>query len=549
MGKRQRDCVGCGAPVGFIGREYCWRCLRGFREAAAKAPCPVCGLDRVLAEATGRCVRCSRRCTECGGPVRARNAIVCRPCLRRAEREAVKSGCPRCGRLGFLRAETGWCGTCSRPAPQKGPPRVCVICGELRRHAALGMCSLCWQKNPDRAEVRGEHLIAELADPPLWVPDFVAFLAGRHCPSRAATMIGILARLLADEHPNDPQAVLDRARRPGRSIGSLARGLQDFFTERRLAPPTDHPERLAAGRRQRRIDATPQALRPAVQAFAASLLQNRQRARAAATRPRTDHTIEEALRTMRDLAVFLTSHRNKADWALVDQQDIEAFIAAAPGTGKSRLTFARQFFRFARNRRIVLIDPTRTLSVPTPRGFTGTTLTLDQQRDLFHRWTSDPTVHPHEALLGVLALLHGAASIEVRTIRLDDIDTHRRTVRLGHRPQPVPLDPTTWSVLERCLAHRQSQRTQNPHLVVTRGTKAGNQPASTAYFSHLLDPAGVPPRTVRCTRLAALVNTTDPKLVAAAFGMNTQGVTFYVADRVDNTRLPTEPATFRQQRA
>jgi hypothetical protein len=278
-----------------------------------------------------------------------------------------------------------------------------VICGELRRHAALGMCSLCWQKNPDRAEVRGEHLIAELADPPLWVPDFVAFLAGRHCPSRAATMIGILARLLADEHPNDPQAVLDRARRPGRSIGSLARGLQDFFTERRLAPPTDHPERLAAGRRQRRIDATPQALRPAVQAFAASLLQNRQRARAAATRPRTDHTIEQALRTMRDLAVFLTSHRNKADWALVDQQDIEAFIAAAPGTGKSRLTFARQFFRFARNRRIVLIDPTRTLSVPTPRAFTGTTLTLDQQRDLFHRWTSDPTVHPHEALLGVLA--------------------------------------------------------------------------------------------------------------------------------------------------
>ena len=31
--------------------------------------------------------------------------------------------------------------------------------------------------------------------------------------------------------------------------------------------------------------------------------------------------------------------------------------------------------------------------------------------------------------------------------------------------------------------------------------------------------------------------------------MNTQGVTFYVADRVDNTRLPTEPVTFRQQRA
>ena len=357
MGKKQRDCVGCGAPVGFIGREYCCRCLRGFREAAAKAPCPACGTDRVLIEATGRCVRCSRRCSECGGPVKARDATVCRPCLRTAEREAAKTSCPRCGRPGFLRAETGWCGPCSRPAPQKGPPRICVVCGELRRHSALGMCSLCWQKNPDRAVVRGEHLIAELDDPPVWVPDFVDFLAGRHCPSRAATMIGILARLLSDEHPNDPQAVLDRARRPGRAIGSLARGLQDFFTERRLAPPTDQPERLAAGRRHRRIDATPQALRPAVQAFAAALLENRQRARAAVTRPRTDHTIEAALRTVRDLAVFLTSHRNKEDWALVDVHDIEAFIAAQPGTGKSRLTVARQFFRFARNRRIVLVDP------------------------------------------------------------------------------------------------------------------------------------------------------------------------------------------------
>ena len=538
MGKQQRGCVRCGAPVGIIGREHCCRCTRGIRKAAGKAPCPSCGLDRVLREDTGRCVRCSHRCTACGGPVRARDAAVCRPCLRRAERAAAKAMCPRCGRTGFLRTETGWCGPCSRPAPRKGPPRVCVVCGELRRHVALGMCNLCWQKNPDRAAVRGEHLIAELDDPPGWVPEFVIFLAGRHCPSRAATMIGVLARLLADEQPNDPPAVLERARRSGRSIGSLARGLQDFFTQRRLALPTDHPEQLARGRRQRRIDAVPQELRPAVQAFAASLLQNRQRARTAATRPRTDHTIETALGTMRDLAVFLTSHRNKADWALVDVHDIEAFIAAQPSTRKRRLSVARQFFRFARTRRIVLVDPTRTLTASTSRGFTGTTLTLDQQRDLFHRWTSDPTVHPHEALMGILALLHGASSVEVRLLRLNDIDGSRRTVLLGRRPQAVPLDPASWAVLERCLTHRESQRTVNPHLVVTRGTKAGNQPASTAYFSHLLDAAGAPPRTVRCTRLAALVNTIDPKLVAAAFGMNTRGVTFYLADPVDNTRLP-----------
>jgi len=75
-------------------------------------------------------------------------------------------------------------------------------------------------------------------------------------------------------------------------------------------------------------------------------------------------------------------------------------------------------------------------------------------------------------------------------------------------------------------------------VVVTRGTKAGKNPASTAYFSHLMDPCGIPPRTLRCTRLADLINTMDAKLVAAAFGMDPQGVMFYLTDHVDDIRLP-----------
>jgi hypothetical protein len=49
-----------------------------------------------------------------------------------------------------------------------------------------------------------------------------------------------------------------------------------------------------------------------------------------------------------------------------------------------------------------------------------------------------------------------------------------------------------------------------PHVMVTKGTKAGRSQASTAHMSHLLDGCGVPPRAVRCTRLADLVNTIDP---------------------------------------
>jgi hypothetical protein len=50
-------------------------------------------------------------------------------------------------------------------------------------------------------------------------------------------------------------------------------------------------------------------------------------------------------------------------------------------------------------------------------------------------------------------------------------------------------------------------------------------------------------RTLRGTRLVDLVNTIDAKLVAAAFGMNPEGVLPYLADQIDPDRDPSaEPA-------
>ena len=549
MGKRQRDCADCGAPVGYRDRLVCCRCHRRRTEQAAKTRCPGCDRQRVLQPGTGRCVVCSRVCTRCGHPVRAASATLCRDCRRKAERQAARQPCPRCGRPGYLRADTGWCGPCSRPRQAKDPPRppsnpgqfrVCVGCGRLRRHEALGLCSACWQRHPDRPFVRGQRLADRLADPPAWLKGFVADLAARNSVGRACTMLTTLGRLLADEHPNQPQALLERTRRPGRSMGSLARVLEGFFTDHGLAMATDQADRLAAGRRQRRIDAAPPPLRPAVAAFAARMLRARERARRAGTRPRTDGTIEAALATLRDLARFLATVCGKLDWALVDVHDIEAFLATLPNGRKRRLTVLRQFFGFARSQRLVLADPTGGLTAKQPSGFTGQTVELDAQRRLFRRWMTDPTVHPHEALLGVLALLHGASSREVRLLRVDQINPAARTIRLGTRPHAVPLDPASWTVLQRSLAHRERLGTDNPHVMVTRGTKAHRTSASTAYVSHVLDACGVPPRMLRCTRLVDLVNAMDPKLVAAAFGMDPEGVMIYLADRVHDGLLPSD---------
>lgn len=542
MGKRQRDCVDCSAPVGIIGRELCCRCTRQRREQAAKTRCPGCGLDRVLLSEAGRCALCSRQCRECGAPIRFRGEVVCRPCRKRAERAAAKSMCPRCGRPGFLRESTGWCGLCSRPGPPKDPPRLCVSCGELRRHAGYGMCGRCWQRHPDRPFVRGQSLAAALAKPPDWLDAFVAHLAANHCPGRACQLITTLSGLLADEHPNHPQSVLERARRPGRSMGSLARALETFFTDRGLAMATDQAERLAAGRRQKRIDATPTGMRGAVSEFAGFMLHARERARRAGTRPRADRTIESALETVRDLAHFLDTQRGKQEWALVDVSDIEEFLAEQPNNRARRLTVLGQFFRFARNRRVLLVDPTRGLSATRYRGFRGSTLTITQQRVLFRRWSADPAAHPHEALVGLLAMLHGASSYELRLLRVDHITAGDRSIRLGKRPHPVPLDPVSWTALQRALAHRDSLPTDNPHVIVTRGTKADRRPASTAYMSHVLDPCGLPAKVLRTTRLADLVNTMDPKLVAAAFGMRPEGAMIYLADHLDDSRLPEQLA-------
>lgn len=443
MGKRQRDCAGCGAPVGFIDRQHCCRCVRRMTEEAAKETYPACGKQRILQVDGGRCITCSRACATCGHPVRSKDTILCRDCRRKARQQAALRDCPKCGRPGLLREDTGWCGHCSRTRQGKWPPRVCTECGQLRRHAALGLCSACLQRHPDRPFVRGANLAASLAQPPDWLGDFIAHLAARRGPARACTMITVLGRLLEDEHPNHPQAVLERARRPGRSMGSLARALEGFFTTRGLALPTDQAERLAAGRRQRRIDAVPEPLRPTAEAFSTFMLRSRERALRAGTKPRTDQTIDAALATVRDLGRFIDIDLGKRDWALVDVQDVEAFLATLPKARKRRLTVLRQFFRFARTRKVVLVDPTSGLSAKQPAGFIGQTVLLEQQRALFRRWTTSPDAHPHECLLGILGLVHGVSSLEVRHLTLDDIDHGTRSIHLGKRPHPVPLDPAS----------------------------------------------------------------------------------------------------------
>jgi len=110
----------------------------------------------------------------------------------------------------------------------------------------------------------------------------------------------------------------------------------------------------------------------------------------------------------------------------------------------------RRFFGWAKQRRLVLADPTRPLRLGGQPGFVGTLLDVASQGQLINRWTS-PATHPHERLTGLFALMHAASNAEIRALTLADIDDTRRAVQLHRRPFKTELDPITWPCLQDSL--------------------------------------------------------------------------------------------------
>jgi site-specific recombinase XerD len=393
-----------------------------------------------------------------------------------------------------------------------------------------GHCRRCYSASPHLVTIRAANLAAELTDPPLWIDSLAEYLIARYHPGRACALLTGLRKALSGSHSRRPAAILARI-----TAGWQLQALRDFFASHRLALPADNEEHRAAGRRQRRIDAVPLPLRPVAAAFAEHLLNGRRRARTAGAKPRSHQTIDARLNAVRDFAHFVTA-AGKNDWALANSADVEVFLAAR-NTKAPHLTGLKQFFGFAARRKLILINQARDLHVPQPFGFRGPTLSKQQQRQLFHRWTTQPGIHPNETFTGLIALLHGATTTEICALTLDRIDHQKRSIRLGRRPHPLPLDPWTWTALTNCITHRESLRSNNQHLIVTAMTRGTRAAPSAGYVKHTLDPVGLQPRILRSSRLLDLVTTIDPKLVSATYGMTREAVTAYLADRIDPSRL------------
>ncbi len=415
------------------------------------------------------------------------------------------------------------------------PP--CIDCGELRPLLAHGLCNRCLQKSPDTTRTYADGLASRLgAARPRWYYAFVAHVVGRYSPSEARLRLRELGRLLRTT--TDPAGLVMAATHPDGRLSPLGRALDEFFDAFGPRPATGDTEARAAGCRTRVIDTIPQPLRPMVAAFSATELANRERARRTGARVLTDRTLLIHLQVIAD---FARSTPIITDWSTVAQGDIEAFLVRRSPTASTILPSLRVFFAWARQQRLILVDPTQKLHNRLRRRFSGPVVDLPTQRRLFRRWTTELEVTPNEALVGLLTLLHAASVNDLRHLSVDDVNHAARTIALSARPQPVPLDPPTWVALQAALAHRQSLNTSNPHILVNHRTKVTNEPIARGHANDILGPIGVSPQRLRCTRLAQLITSTDPLLVTEQFGICPTTALYYLADTVEYAQLLPNP--------
>src|SRR5512146_2197230 len=365
-----------------------------------------------------------RLCPDCGERRRHYAHGRCSPCYWRAKREAEKERCPGCGEPARLKASASGprCWRCRRrEAPHKQPtPRRCRDCAELRRHVAHGLCSACYQRDPVQVGVwlsGAEERLGSGA--PGWLPDLAAWLLQRCAPAVCLRHLRRVERALAAGQKR-PAALLetltDRGR-SGRSPGATARLLEAFLAERGLVIRSDEAGRLTAGRRARRIARCPEPFRAGVERYLAALLESNERARRRGERALADNTIEQRLGTLARFASMLVEVE-VGDWSAASRSHVEAFLARRRNVG-SQLANLRHFFRFARRERLCLIDPTDGIRYREAPGFRGRVLGKAEQAQLLRRWSNE-NCHPHEALVGLLALLHGASQRELRDMKRTD---------------------------------------------------------------------------------------------------------------------------------
>ena len=318
------------------------------------------------------------------------------------------------------------------------------------------MCLRCWTRSPTRPVTQAENLMAALDTPPPWLVRFAEFATERHCVARACLMVSAVGRLATDGQPAHPQAMLERSRRPGRSAGALARTLEEFLVGEHLAFGLDQDARLAHGRRQRRVDAVPSSPSAGgrrVRRSSGPL----PRASSTGRNPspcgqhhRADPEHRPRPRPLRGRPSG-PSTTGPPSMSAISKCSCGTIHQPAPPAASSPavLRLGPQEQGGSRRSHPGPARPASAAASPARRSASPSSAACSAAG------APTPAVHPHEALVGILALLHAASSLELRQLRVADFDP----VRSQPAYRAPTLDPTRpgqrLQRIQRCLEHRE----------------------------------------------------------------------------------------------
>jgi site-specific recombinase XerD len=267
---------------------------------------------------------------------------------------------------------------------------------------------------------------------------------------------------------------------------------------------------------------------------------------------RAPNTIDIHGRSLIDFLVWLGSHAQNASVDTILSDHIALYLTDYRADGRvqgrkskreghrktvrtmsSKADILRTFFAWAKLNRLCQANPVDGMEIDWgPREVHP--LPEPEVAELLRAWTN-PSTDPRTAVVGLLCLLYGLSTGQIRTLPVSAVDLTAGTFYGLEVPAPLPdwLRP----VLDRYLRWRQDVLggVQSERLVVTRSLNV--TPVHLCLFVQLLKPYGVSVRQLRSTALAQTLQHGHLKLLTV-FGLTNEGMRRYqdLARLAQNTR-------------
>jgi integrase len=212
-------------------------------------------------------------------------------------------------------------------------------------------------------------------------------------------------------------------------------------------------------------------------------------------RARTEHTIRHYLNVaLPALAAWSASYHSLRE---VTTDDIVRELDRLHGSSRTITAIAlRSLFAALKTRRLVFIDPARTVSPGRFPTIPVLGLDDDQRQALLGMLP-----RADHRLVVLLAGVHALTRADMIALQVDDINLDTATMQVRGRSRP--LDRLTSEAIITWLAERRRRwpDSANPHLLVTYKSAYGLGPISTAYIAGIFKTLGTTAAGLRADRL------------------------------------------------